>query len=341
MTAARLRVTHAGPHVSFQDGGRFGNLRFGVPASGPMDRLAHAAANVAVGGHPDATAIEVSVGGLEVECLTGAVTAGVAGGEFAVQHAGAAGPSWNVVTIRPGERLAVRAGGWGSWSYLAVAGDIRVARWLGHTATHSMSGFGGGPLNPELEIEVVDARTDTAREGEIPPPEFARPTGRARVVMGPQDRHFEDAARSAFCETPFVLTDAYDRMGVRLNGPPLRLRTSLAIPSEPVIRGSVQVAGDGVATLLCADHQTTGGYPKIATVISADLDGLAQLRPGDAIRFEPITTSEAIAVTRAHATEVDDYLRAVSRPGRTLTNRLMGENLIGGAVSALDDDRRS
>lgn len=339
MAHAHLQVTHAGPHVSFQDGGRFGNLRFGVPASGPMDRLAHATANVAVGNDADATAVEVSMGGLVVECRSGAVTAAVAGGGFVVQHAGARRPSWTVLTIRAGEQLTVRAGEWGSWAYVALAGEVGVPRWLGHTATHSMSGFGGGTLSAGAEIDVVDARTDAARDGEIPSPEFARPTGRARVVMGPQDRHFEDDARAAFCESPFVLTTAYDRMGVRLDGPPLRLRTPLTIPSEPVIRGSVQVAGDGVPTVLFADHQTTGGYPKIATVISADLDGLAQLRAGDTIRFEPMTAPQAVAVTRSRAARVADYLQTASRPD-TLTDRLMGENLISGAVSALDDERR-
>jgi allophanate hydrolase subunit 2 len=133
------------------------------------------------------------------------------------------------------------------------------------------------------------------------------------------------------------LSDAYDRMGVRLAGAILRLRDVLSIPSEPVLRGSIQVAADGVATVLLADHQTTGGYPKIATIISADLDQFAQLRAGDSVRFVPVEPSDAIAAARARA-EIDAaYFNLISRPGRTLAHRLSGENLIDGAVSVDDE----
>lgn len=338
MADARLHVVVAGPYVSFQDGGRFGRLRFGVPASGPMDRLAHAAANVAVGNETDSTTIEVSVGGLVLECVSGATSVAVAGGAFVVDHDGARRPPWAVSTIRAGERIAIRAGEWGSWASVAFAGDLVVPRWLGHTATHTMSGFGGGSLASGQTLDVVGARPDGTRDGEIPFPEFARPTGHARVVMGPQDHHFRDEAITTFRATTYSLTDAYDRMGVRLSGAPLALRSSLSIPSEPIIRGSIQVAGDGVPTVLLADHQTTGGYPKIATVISSDLDRVAQLRAGDSVRFEPVTARAAIDTVRAHAGQVDRYLEQISKPGRTLTHRLMGENLISGAVAGDDDE---
>ena len=335
---ARLRVVAVGPHVSFQDGGRFGRLRSGVPASGPMDRLAHAAANVAIGNVADATAIEVSLGGLELECVSGAVTMGITGGEFAVEHAGSIGTTWSAITLRAGERLAVRPGAWGSWAYVSACGEMAVPRWLGHTTTHSPSGFGGGALRDGQEFDVVGAGVDTAREGEIPAPPLAMPTGRVRVVMGPQDEHFQDVALSAFRRTPFVLTDAYDRMGVRLRGAPLPLRGALSIPSEPIVRGSVQVAGDGVPTVLLADHQTTGGYPKIATVISADLDRFTQMRAGDTVRFEPVDADTAIEIARAHALDVEHYLEGISEPGRTLAHRLRDVNLISGAVAATIDE---
>jgi biotin-dependent carboxylase-like uncharacterized protein len=317
---ARLRVEFAGPYVSFQDAGRPGNLRFGVPRSGPMDRLAHAAANVAVGNEADGTAIEVSMGGLVVECVEGAVTMAVTGGGFL--------DSWNAITLHAGDRLAVQAGAWGSWAYVAVLGDFVVPRWLGHTATHSMSGFGGGTLLAGHEIDVANARTDRAREGEIPFPEFARSARQVRVVMGPQDQHFKPQAITAFCETTYALTNAYDRMGVRLSGATLPLQGALSIPSEPILRGSVQVGGDEIPTVLLADHQTTGGYPKIATVISADMDGLSQLRSGDNIEFEPVTPAEAVTIARRRAVEVRGYLDEISKPGRTLAHRLMQENLI-------------
>ena len=328
----RLRVSSAGPLVSFQDAGRPGNMRFGVPASGPMDRLAHAAANLAIGNEAGATAIEVSMGGTVLEVVFGAVTMAVAGGDFVVEHNTSTSSSWNAFSIGEGDRIAIRPGSWGSWAYIALAGDVDVPSWLGQTATHSMAGFGGGALIGGREFDVVDPRTVDERNGEIPLPELGRRRRPVRVVVGPQDRHFEPAALEVFTASEYTLTDAYDRMGVRLEGAPLRLMGALSIPSEPIVRGSVQVTGDGVPAVLLADHQTTGGYPKIATVISSDLDRFAQLRAGDQVSFEAVTVTEAVQAVRADAVAAAEYLTAVAGPGRTLSHRLRGENLISGAV---------
>lgn len=332
-TPARLSATFAGPLVTFQDAGRFGRMRSGVPASGPMDRLAHAAANVSIGNDPHATVIEVSKGGIALDCTTGSVTLAVTGGEFVVDHAGVRETGWMVVTIRAGERITVRAGAWGSWAYVAVAGELVTQRWLSSAATHSMSGLGGGALATGDQIEIGAPRVDAARDGEIPVPNFARSTGSIRVVMGPQDHHFLEEAIAALVESTYRLTDAFDRMGVRLSGPSLPLRDVLSIPSEPIMRGSIQVAGDGVPTVLLADHQTTGGYPKIATAVAADLDGFAQLRTDDEVQFDPIAPSAAIEIERTRAAQISEYLGMIASPGRTMTHRLRAENLISGVVS--------
>jgi len=314
MTAiAQLRVVQAGPHVSIQDGGRFGLMRYGVPASGPMDMLALAAANHALGRPRGAAGVEVSLGGLVLDCVAGAVTVALAGAGFITDHAGVLSGSWHVLTLRAGERLAIRPGFWGAWAYLALAGDLDCPRWLGHAATHALSGLGGGRLVAGAELHIDAATVLPGHDGPIPCPVLARPTGRARVVPGPQDQHFLAQTMATFLATPFRVTSASDRMGIRLAGPPLPLRAALSIPSEPILRGSVQVAGDGVATVLMADHQTTGGYPKIATVISADLDGIAQLRPGDLLRFQPVTPAQAIALTRQHAIRSERYLAGLGR----------------------------
>jgi len=336
VSSSRLMVASVGPLVSLQDAGRFGKLRFGVTDAGPMDRLAHAAANLAIGNPASATAIEVSMGGITLDCEGAAVTVAVAGGGFTVQHTGRTHADrthdeWTALTLRPGDRLAVRPGAWGSWAYVAIAGELGAATWLGSTSTHSASGFGGGILTSGHQLDIVDARAAPDREGEIPLPDFARPTGDLRVVMGPQDQHFVDDATAALLSTPYALTAAYDRMGVRLDGPALELRDVLSIPSEPIIRGSVQVAGDGVPTVLLADHQTTGGYPKIATVISADIDAFAQHRPGDTVSFESIDAATAVDIARAAAVRVQDYLTTVASEGRTLTHRLRSSNLISDA----------
>jgi allophanate hydrolase len=133
------------------------------------------------------------------------------------------------------------------------------------------------------------------------------------VVLGPQDRFFGQAAVAAFLGAPYRLTEAYDRMGVRLSGPSLAPEAALSIPSEAILRGSVQVAGDGVPVLLLADHQTTGGYPKIATAVDGDLDGFAQLRPGDPVRFRAVLPAEAVALARGRARAQAAYLAALAR----------------------------
>lgn len=315
MGTASFIVTHAGPHVSIQDSGRPGLMRFGVPTSGPMDRTAFAIANTAIGNSAVPPAIEISMGGLQLECVEGSVTIVMAGGGFQVAIDQASFGSWVVATMQAGSRLSVKPGPWGSWTYLAFAGELQSKRWLGSAATHSQSGFGGGRLavGQRLVIENAEVRPD--RCGEIPCPVFARPRTSVRVVLGPQDRFFGSEAIEALLSQPFTLTDAYDRMGVRLAGPTLRLVGKLDMPSEAIVRGSIQVAGDGHPTVLLADHQTTGGYPKIATVIADDVDCFVQLRPRNQVVFERITPQAAIEAAGNRRRAQAQFLARVRRRG--------------------------
>ena len=136
MPNAALSVAFAGPLVTVQDAGRPGNMRFGVSASGPMDRLAFDAANAALGNATGQSAIEVSLGGVILQCREGDVTIAITGGDFVVAHGAAETRSWTVLTLRKGERLAVRAGKSGIWAYIAFAGTIEATEWLGSRATH-------------------------------------------------------------------------------------------------------------------------------------------------------------------------------------------------------------
>ena len=308
MTTARFRVTHAGPQVTVQDAGRPGLMRFGVPASGPMDRSSFAIANAALGNPPGQAAIEVSRGGLGLECLDGAVTVAIAGGGFIVQAGVHKAGSWAAVTIRAGETLTLRPGPWGSWAYLAFAGNLQAGKWLGSRATHGPSGLGGGVLAVGQTLQIAGVSLRPEREGRIACPVWARPRHILRCVAGPQDRFFSAQTLAAFGSSTFALTDAGDRMGVRLRGPALNPEAALWVPSEPIVRGSVQVSGDGVATVLLADHQTTGGYPKIATVISDDIDSFVQCRPHDLVTFAMIAPGAAIAVARSHHRAVSGFL---------------------------------
>ena len=292
MADAEFKVAFAGPLVTLQDAGRPGRMRFGAPRSGPMDRLAFDAAHAALG-RTEGAAIEVSLGGVALECVAGEITVAIMGGDFVVEHQGRKRSGWTVLTVRKGERLTVRGGASGSWAYIAFAGDLVAPKWLGAAATHSTSGFGAGALAAGRRLAVADAAVHPDREGDALRPEF-QANGPIRVVLGPQDQHFAPGAVETFLSSTYAVSDAYDRMGMRLDGPRLSLDGALSIPSEPILRGCLQVSGDGVPTLLGADHQTTGGYPKIATVASSDLDRVAQARSGDRLRFTSVSAEDAL-----------------------------------------------
>lgn len=334
MSDAALSVVSAGPHVSIQDAGRSGFMRFGVPMSGPMDRSSFVAANLALGNNPGTPAIEVSMGGISIECDSGDLSVAVAGGAFVVESTGLKTSSWTIIPLRAGERLTVRSGPWGSWTYLAFAGELLAERWLRSASTHVMSGFGGGKVAPGQRLFIRGASRREEREGAIPRPVTARTKSELHVVLGPQDRFFTDDALITLLSRSFYVSGACDRMGATLEGPALVPKGPLDILSEPIIRGSIQVSGDGTPTILLADHQTTGGYPKIATVLDCELDTFVQMRGGDEIRFISLNPLQAINLARGRAAALSRYYSAISQPGRNLAQRLMGENLISGVVDA-------
>jgi allophanate hydrolase len=133
------------------------------------------------------------------------------------------------------------------------------------------------------------------------------------VVPGPQERFFAPEAFQHFYGESFAVSSQYNRQGIRLEGPPLAISASLDMPSEPIARGAIQVDGSGQASALMADHQTTGGYPKIATIVTADQDSLAQLRPRARLRFMPAAPEAGIARLRQKEARLEAYMRALLR----------------------------
>ena len=329
MSDVEFSISFAGPLVTFQDIGRPGNMRYGVSASGPMDIVSFEAANAVLGNETKQTAIEISLGGLILQCHEGSITLAITGGDFLIEYQGQKISSWTVLTIQKGERLSVRAGKSGSWAYLAFSGKLNVKDWLNSSSTHSTSGFGGGVLKTGQKFTLTDASNQENRIGPILKPNFYT-NDLIHAVLGPQDQYFMNTAIKIFSNSIFKVSDNYDRMGMQLTGPKLELKSALSIPSEPVVKGSIQVSGDGIPTILLADHQTTGGYPKIATVISSDINRLVQLRSNQNVEFIIINSNEALQKTRKFLDMKEKYLQKISTSRGTLEQRLMSENLIGG-----------
>ena len=330
---ARFTVESTGPLTTLQDAGRFGYLRRGVTWSGPVEPLGFAATHAALGNPANTTGIEVSHGGITLRCTEGTARFALAGGDFAANLDGIALASWVSATISTGQRLVVRAGNTGNWATLAFAGTIDCRAWLGSKATLALVNLGGGRLaaGDTLTVEATSV-TDFTPQSLLPP---VPDTGPIRVVLGPQDSAFALESLAALLGEPFTPAAAFDRMGMALTGSPLPPR-SLTMLSSPVIRGAIQVNGAGTATILLADHQTTAGYPRIATVISADLPRAVQLRPGDELRFAAVTALEAVAIARRTHAARSAWLANLRNTG-SFNDRLAAANLIDGVIDAAAD----
>ena len=325
-----LRVIAAGPGVTFQDGGRHGYLRFGVTGAGPMDRAAHALANRVLGNSAGAAAIEVSLGGVELEAQ-GVVTLAVAGGDFAVARDGRALPGQCVVTLAQDQRLRIRPGASGAWCYVALAGRFLLEPALGSLSAHTRSNLGPPALaaGQEIAVAAYDLCADDSRLDVDAPADAA-----IRVLMGPQDDYFSPEQIALLLHSEWRVGGRSDRMAYTLEGPLLVPAHGFNIVSDGVAEGAIQVPGEGKPIVLMADRQPTGGYPKIANVIAADLGLLAQKRPGDAVRFRAVSHDEAVTARR------DAAARAAVPPTLTpllkthfSSEELLGVNLVGGVVA--------
>ncbi len=327
----RLRIDAAGPFTTIQDDGRKGAMRYGVPWSGAVDRQAFSAAVTAV--RPvDASAIELSLGGLALSCLEGEISFALCGGGFTADIDGRQIGGWCRATLCKGESLRIKQGA-GNWAYLAFAGSSDAGRWLESRSTHALSGLGGGVVRAGDVLEFAAASLLDNMSFALPP--TAASLVRAGIILGPQDRFFAPDSAARLSTGTFIASGRFDRMGRALEGapiPPLRVD----MPSEPALRGCLQVDGKGGIMMLLADHQTTGGYPKIARVIDTDIDRLAQLPTGSAFGFEFVPVKEAVARLKNDATARADYLGHLTARS-TLEQRLLDRNLVDGVIDAFRD----
>lgn len=309
-----LRSINPGALATVQDAGRMGYQRYGVPPSGAVDLFTFRIANALVGNEADEAAIEFTLLGGAWAVEGGACRVAVAGA-FPVALNGTSMPAFRALDLAPGDVLKIGAGAGGARGYLAVAGGFGFDPVLGSRSTHVRSGLGGLDGKPLAKDSRLPLRAPACEGAPLAlDPRLARhDPGPVRVIPGPQDDYFDDAAMAAFLREAWTMHPQSDRMGLRLEGPPLTHARGFNIVSDGIAPGSIQVPGNGLPIVLLADRQSTGGYPKIATVVCADLPRLGQLRPGETVRFEavPVEAAETLASEAASRMKM---LREALRP---------------------------
>jgi biotin-dependent carboxylase-like uncharacterized protein len=284
---ATLEILRTGPLALVEDLGRPGLAHLGVTRSGAADRRSHTLANRLVANPRDRATIEVTFGGFSARVRGG----GKDGVAIAVTGADT-DPSVNGVPFginsihyaHDGEIISLGAPHTGLRSYVAVRGGIEVDPVLGSRSYDVMSAIGPRPLRSGDQLTVGDHTADFPELDQAPVAAIAKDLLELLVVPGPRDDWF--ANPDALVHTEWVVTNLSDRVGMRLNGPPLQLHDrDRQLPSEGATRGAIQVPPNGLPVILGPDHPVTGGYPVIGVVADEDIDKVAQIRPGQHVQM--------------------------------------------------------
>ena len=333
-----LRVLDCGPASSVQDAGRFGYRRYGVSTAGAMDHISLSLANALVGNAPHEAAVELVLSGGRFELQGGAALCAVAGGGAELLIDGRPVAPLHSACAYEGSILQVRSPNRGVFAYLSFSGAVKSPCVMGSRATHRRTGLGGAPLQPGDRLPLDDGEAFT---GEFAPLRLRQPQAPARqpsgneirILPAPQLDAFPPDALSALDGAEFTIDALSDRMAYRLRGAAPIRRCSTELVSDGVTPGSLQIPGDGTVLVLMRDCQTTGGYPKIANVISADLHHLAQIPPGQRVRLRQVTHARAVSAARGLKVWMNSLKHGID-PALTEPDVkvLLGCNLISGVT---------
>jgi len=310
-----LKITVPGPLSTIQDAGRRGFQASGFAPGGAMDLPAARAANLLVGNAMDMAVLEMTMMGItaKFDCATHFA---LTGADFDAQLNDMPAPAYQAIRARAGDELRCGFAAAGCRGYLAVAGGFAIAPVLGSCSTNLKCGLGGFEgrklvAGDALPLRWPELPLPRAGEYRMPVPTYIKGKARAgaanitlRAVPGPQESAFTKEGLAQFFSSQYAVTPASDRMGIKMEGAKIETHAGSDIISDGIAAGSVQVPASGQPIVMMADRQTTGGYAKIATVISADLHLLAQARPGDFVRFVPVTVREAQDIARRAAREM-------------------------------------
>ena len=334
-----LRILRPGLLTTVQDRGRHGLQHIGVVACGAMDPVALELANGLVGNPADAAVLEITVLGPEI-AFEADVLVALTGAEMEARVGGISMPANRPVFFEKGTVLNTRRATLGSRAYLAVAGGIVLAPVLGSRSTYLPAKFGGFqgralkagdvlPLIPDVGVlsrnrfsKLNGKKSDSSGLKTVgwSAPALTLPVRQPIVIHAMEGRHhahFDAASRRAFFDATWRVTPDSNRMGFRMAGPVLAREEAAEILSEPACLGTVQVPAGGLPIALMADHQTTGGYPKIAEIAAADVPRLAQLAPGGTVQFARCTLEQAGELRRVLRQRVDAALRSLAWDYRT------------------------
>ncbi len=334
-----VKILSAGPMLSVQDAGRMGLRHLGISNAGPIDAASMALANVLCGNAPGAAALEFAGPG-------GSFTTdrplrfAVAGGGCPLRIDKRLVQAGESHRLNPGETLTVGVPDGVVWAYLAFSGGIATAPVLGSRATHLRSGLGGvggRALRAGDTLPLGEDQPDAPclrPQRPLPGACLPRGGGPIRVILGPQADYFDAATLALLTGAEFTVTPQRDRMAMVLGGTALPSMRGHDIVSDGTVPGSIQVPGSGHPLLLLAESQTTGGYPKIATVISADLARLAQMPVGATFRFQAVSRDEGeeITITTAARRRADLADLTAKPEGVLRSDYLLSCDLVGGIV---------
>lgn len=336
--ASIIKVNKSGFLTTVQDLGRAGYQQFGMPVAGAMDAFSLQIANQLVGNEPDEGALEITMMGPELE-FTGEALIALTGGNLSPCINGKEAPMWQSLVVKSGDTLTFKGMRKGCRSYLAVAGGFDLPSIMGSKSTYlkgKLGGFEGRALKAgdSLKIKPRDSKTKLSSGAFLP--ERLQPVYgnnySIRVILGPQDVYFTEEGIHTFLNSTYQVTNEADRMGLRLEGPKIEHKMGADIISDGIALGSVQVPGHGSPIVMMADHQTTGGYTKIATVITPDINLMAQAKPGDSIRFVQVKIEEAHQLLKDYykvlkeGIEIPSPLPKFIRPPKTYNLKINGKD---------------
>ncbi|RKI70985.1 biotin-dependent carboxyltransferase family protein [bacterium 1xD42-67] len=292
-----ITVLNPGLLTTVQDQGRIGYQQFGVSVSGVMDPRSAALANIIAGNDQGEAVLECTMMGPQLQFDQANVIA-ITGGDLGPTLDGKAIPGYTAVAVQAGQVLRFTAPKAGCRAFIAFAGGLDVPVVMGSRSTYmkaKIGGFQGRKLEKGDQIGFrAPVKSLSHMEDRHIPPEFSpRPVYVLRVVLGPQDDAFTSAGIDTFLSGTYTVTPEFDRMGCRLDGPAIAHKDGGDIISDGIAFGAIQVPSAGTPIIMLGDRQTTGGYTKIATVITADFRILAQLKAGDKVQFVKVPVEHA------------------------------------------------